>query len=132
MSFSYSGDPKQSDKDAARFLIGDTDEANPIMQDEEIQYILDTYGADTNTSKYQLFNRAATLFARDIKRSLGPQSEDPTSRLEFFRAQAEYYKNLVAVGGVSTPALAYPKVFYKGMLSNPPWPAPKGGKYYVR
>lgn len=129
MSFTYSGDPSASDLDAARFLIGDTDKAMPIMQDEEIQYIIDTYGARENTMKYQLFNRVATLFARDIKRSLGPQSEDPSDRLNYFREQAEYYKNLVAVGGVSAPSYAYPKIFRKGMLSNPPWPTPGGGKY---
>lgn len=129
MSFTYSGDPSASDLDAARFLIGDTDKAMPIMQDEEIQYIIDTYGARENTMKYQLFNRVATRFARDIKRSLGPQSEDPTDRLNYFREQAEYYKNLVAIGGVSAPSHAYPKIFRKGMLSNPPWPTPGGGKY---
>lgn len=121
MSFSYSGDPSSSSLDAARFLLGDTDSSNPIMQDEEIQYILDTYGEDSNTSKFQLFNRAATLFARDIKRSLGPQSEDPTSRLNFYKEQANYYKNIVVVGGVSPQNYAYPKVFRKGMHSNPPW-----------
>lgn len=133
MSFKYSGDPSKSDLDAARFLIGDTNEAAPIMQDEEIKYIMDTYGAGklTNNVCYQLFNRAATLFARDIKRSLGPQSEDPTDRLKFFKEQADYYRNLVAAGGVSTAACAYPKIFRKGMMSNPRWPAP-GGDGYVR
>lgn len=129
MSFSYSGNPKSSPLDEARFLIGDTDKGSPIMQDEEILYIIDTYTAGTNTFKYQLFNRAATLFARDIKRSLGPQSEDPTDRLNYYKEQAEYYKSLVAIGGVSPPKYAYPKIFRKGMLSNPPWPSPGGGKY---
>lgn len=129
MSFSYSGDPSKSPVDAARFLLGDTDKAAPIMQDEEIKYIITEYGEGTNACKYQLFLRAATLFARDIKRSLGPQSEDPTSRLEFFNSQAEYYKNLVSVGGVSPPKYAYPKVFRKGMHGNPPWPSPGGGRY---
>lgn len=133
MSFSYSGDPSASDLDAARFLIGDTDVTAPIMQDEEIQYIIDTHGNGnfTNTVRYQLFNRAATLFARDIKRSLGPQSEDPTGRLNFFKEQAEYYRHLVAAGGVSVTPCAYPKVFRKGMMSNPRWPKP-GGSGYVR
>lgn len=133
MSFSYSGDPSASLLDAARFLIGDTNPDAPIMQDEEIQYIIDTHGDGklTNTVKYQLFNRTATLFARDIKRSLGPQSEDPTSRLNFYKEQAEYYKQLVAAGGVSAAAYAYPKIFRKGMMSDPRWPMP-GGEGYVR
>ena len=129
MSFTYSGNPGDNKLDEARFLIGDTDAARPMMQDEEIQYIINTYMAGTNTFKYQLFNRAATLFARDIRRSLGPQTEDPTTRLDYYKEQAEYYKKLVAIGGVSTPQLAYPKTFRKGMLSNPPWPKVGGGRY---
>lgn len=131
MAFTYSGDPSNSDLDAARFLIGDTDKEAQIMQDEEIMYIINTHGNGnfTNTVKYQLFNRAATLFARDIKRSLGPQSEDPTGRLNFYKEQAEYYKHLVAAGGVSIAACAYPKIFRKGMMSNPRWPKPRGDGY---
>lgn len=129
MSFSYSGDPSTSPLMEARFLIGDTNPDEPIMQDEEVQFLIDTYGTSPNVLRYQLFSRAATLFSRDIKRSLGPQSEDPTKRLAFFSSQAEYYKTLVTTGGVSAPHNAYPKVFRKGMLSNPPWPAPKGGGY---
>lgn len=133
MSFTYKGKPNESELASARFLIGDTDEMRPIMQDEEIQYLIDTYGSGkvTDTVRYHLFSRAATLFARDIKRSLGPQTEDPTTRLEFFNAQAEYYKNILATGGVSLPKLAYPKIFRKGMMSNPRWPK-SGGDDYVR
>lgn len=129
MSFSYSHDPSTSPLDEARFLLGDTDDTSPIMQDEEIQYIIDTYSEGTNECKYQLFNRAATLFARDIKRSLGPQSEDPTGRLNYYKEQADYYKKLVAIGGVSPIRYAYPKTFRKGMFSNPPWPHTGGGTY---
>lgn len=126
MSFSYSGDPSKSPIDAARFLLGDTDKSAPIMQDEEIQYLIDTYGEDTNKFKYELFNRAATRFARDIKRSLGPQSEDPSGRLEYFKNQAEHYRTIVVAGGVSPQKYSYPKIFRKGMHSNPPWPSFRG------
>lgn len=129
MSFSYSGDPSTSKLDEMRFILGDTNSEAPIMQDEEIQYIIDTYTANTDVIKYHLFTRAATLFSRDIKRSLGPQSEDPTSRLKFYQEQADYYKKLISVGGVSLPRYAYPKAFRKGMLSNPPWPTNGGGRY---
>lgn len=131
MSWTYSGDPATSPLDEARFLIGDTDKNAPIMQDEEIKYLIKKYGKNQNMLMYQLFFRAATLFARDIKRSLGPQSEDPTSRLNFFKAQALEYEMLLKASGISLPKNAYPKIFYKGMQSNPPWPPPKGGKYIV-
>lgn len=120
MSFTYSGDPASSTKDWCRFMVGDTILDEPIMQDEEIEYLVDTYGANQNTLLYQLYLRAATLFARDIKRSLGPQSEDPTERLKFFRDQATVYKAKMMAGGISVPVYAHPKVFHRGMQNNPP------------
>jgi hypothetical protein len=122
MSWNYSGNPRDSKKDEYRFLLGDTDESAPIMQDEEIQYIIDTYGSNPDQAKYELFSRAATIFARDIKRSLGPQSEDPTTRLKYFNDQAASYKAKLAHAGLSVPKYAHPKVFRRGMQNNPPWP----------
>lgn len=44
MAWSYSGDPSTSPKDEVRFLIGDTSEDDPLLQDEEIAYLLDQCG----------------------------------------------------------------------------------------
>lgn len=125
MSWSYSGDPTSSKIDECRFLIGDTNINAPIMQDEEIQYIITQAGSNDDKLKYDLFSRAATVFARDIKRSLGPQSEDPTARLSFFKEQMNLYKARTMAGGLSLPRHNYPKVFRKGMHNNPPWPPGK-------
>lgn len=127
MSWTYSGNPKDSLRDECRFLIGDTNEKNPIMQDEEIDYIISEVGDNDNKLKYELFRHAATIFARDIKRSLGPQSEDPTERLKFFREQADLYKSKLTSTGLSLPKHSYPKVFRKGMQNNPPWPYQRRG-----
>lgn len=131
MSWTYSGNPANNQIDECRFLLGDTNESEPIMQDEEIQYIIDMYEGNKNQILYQLFSRAATIFARDIKRSLGPQSEDPTERLKYFKEKAEEYKSKISSAGLSLPKYAHPKVFRKGMQNNPPWPTPKGGDYRV-
>lgn len=127
MSFSYSSNPAGSPLDESRFLLGDTDEKNPILQDEEINYIIAQAGSNTDLLRYMLFKQAATIFARDIKRSLGPQSEDPTSRLKYFQQQAAEYKAKMTSRGVSIPHYAYPKIFRKGMHSNPPWPTKRRG-----
>lgn len=131
MSFSYSGDPSTSSLDECRFLIGDTDEHNYLFQDEEIDYIIAQSGSNSNLLKYNLFTRASTIYAKAIKRSLGPQSEDPTARLKFFADKANEYKAKLAAGGISVPKHAHPKVFHKGMHSNPPWQKPEGGAGYV-
>lgn len=127
MSWSYSGDPQNSELDMCRFLISDTDVDNPIMQDEEIAYLISEANGNDNKLKYELFKHAATVFARDIKRSLGPQSEDPTERLKFYKEQAASYKATLTSAGLSLPKYAHPKVFRKGMQNNPPWPARKRG-----
>lgn len=127
MSWSYSGNPQSSLRDELRFLIGDTDESEPIMQDEELDFLITKYGSNRNLLLYHTFETVATYFARDIKRSLGPISEDPTERLKFYKEQAKMYKNKVAASMLSVPAYGHPKVFRKGMHNNPPWPK-KGDK----
>jgi len=122
MTFSYSGDPATSDIDRLRFLIMDVDENKPLFSDEELQYLLDTYGTNEDMLEYQLFMQAATKFAYGIKRSLGPQSEDPTSRLNFFKARAEELKAKLQVKGLSLPKYQAPKQFFRGMQDNPPKP----------
>lgn len=121
MSWNYSGNPQDSCIDECRFILGDINQDEPIMQDEEIQYLLDAYGNNTNHLYYQLFKQASVLFARDIKRSLGPQTEDPTGRLKFFNEQTTYYKRLAFSGGISIPNYSHPKTFKRGMHNNPPY-----------
>jgi hypothetical protein len=122
MSWTYSGNPASSDLDRLRFLCGDTNESEPIMQDEEIQFLITEYGSNENALRYHLFVTVATIFARDIKRSLGPQSEDPTERLKFYNAQVVHYRSKLSIAGISLPKFAHPKVFKRGLQSNPPWP----------
>jgi hypothetical protein len=130
MSWTYSGNPADNARDALRFTIGDTNSLEPIMQDEELDYLITLYDYNQNVLMYQAFIRTATLFARDIKRSLGPQAEDPTERLKYFKEQANYYKGKLTVAGISLPVYNYPKIFHKGMQSNPPWN--RGDDTYVQ
>lgn len=119
MSWSYSGDPSNSPLDKCRFIIGDTRPTEPLMQDQEIQYLIDSY-KDEDVLLYQLFSQAATIFARDVKRKLGPMTEDPTERLNYFKEQAAYYKGRMSCSGLSVPLYTSPKIFRKGMQNNPP------------
>lgn len=43
MTFSYSGNPGASSLDEVRFLIQDTDSGEPLLTDEEINYLLGVY-----------------------------------------------------------------------------------------
>ena len=48
--FTYSGDPSASNLDEVRFLIGDTNESDSELQDEEIYYLLTTWGSPYNAA----------------------------------------------------------------------------------
>jgi hypothetical protein len=43
MAWNYSHNPSNSAKDEVRFLIGDTNERDPLLHDEEILYLLKLY-----------------------------------------------------------------------------------------
>ena len=43
MTWTYSGDPSSNDRDAVRFLVADTDVTDPLIEDEEITYLLTLY-----------------------------------------------------------------------------------------
>lgn len=116
MTWSYSGDPSSNELDEYRFLISDTDESDVILQDEEVQYILDQ-STDKTTRLYLLFEAAANTFSRAVRKSLGPQMEDPTNRSNYFVSKAKYYKMLMASsGGLSLPNGS--GIFSKGMHDN--------------
>lgn len=126
MSWSYSGDPSTSELDRNRFMIGDTNEADPLFTDEELQFLIDTYGSNHNRLMYEIYSRLVIKYAKlGMKRTLGPQSEDTTARLNLFKALLDEYKKKLAAGsGLSLSKSSYPTIFYKGMQSNPPWPNP--------
>jgi len=44
MTWTYSGDPGASTLDEVRFLIQDTDTDDQLLQDEELNYLIDSYG----------------------------------------------------------------------------------------
>lgn len=122
MSFTYSGNPETSTLDAVRFMIGDTNPCDPLLQDEEINYLIGRHANDSSNGPLMaaVFRQAATcLGIRTVKRSLGPQSEDASARLNYFKEMADKYeKNLQYAGVPPLPDYAFEKVFEKGMMAN--------------
>lgn len=117
MAFTYTASPETVELDEFRFLIGDTIATEPVLQDSEINYILNKH-TNFNTRMYRLFEAASNAFARDIKKSLGPQSQDPTERLKHFKEQAKYYKKLSISSNITPPIYASDAAFRKGLHDN--------------
>ena len=69
MTWSYGSDPLNNDVDAVRFLIGDTDSSDPLIQDEEISYLLASYSVQF--SAYYATRSIAAKFARLCREETG-------------------------------------------------------------
>jgi hypothetical protein len=73
MSFTYTGDPSNSDLDLIRFLLWDTDETDVLMSDEEYAYMLTTWGNVYEAGRASA-ERIAAKFTRQadhISRTVG-------------------------------------------------------------
>ena len=81
MTWTYSGNPGASSKDAVRFYVGDTNDARELLQDEEIDFTLTEYTnerlaasvcADAIAAK---FSSASNQRIGDISKSLSDVSK---------------------------------------------------------
>ncbi len=70
MTWTYSGNPALSQRDALRFMVGDTDDSNQQLQNEEIDYLLTQYET-VNMAAIQACYYLASLYARKIDQSVG-------------------------------------------------------------
>lgn len=116
MAWTYSGDPSANDVDKYRFFIGDTNAKEPILQDGEVQFVVNTYD-DHNTRLYHLYDAAANFFARKIERTVGPITEKPFERQKHYASKAAQYRMLVTGVGLSMP-VPTKSIFNKGMHDN--------------
>jgi hypothetical protein len=74
MTWTYSGNPQSSTKDTVRYLIGDTVEASPMLQDEEIYFALSEVGNNIyRAASNSCYNLAAlfTGMAQSESKSVG-------------------------------------------------------------
>lgn len=86
MTWSYSGDPASSEKDAVRFLVGDTDTNDQLLSDEEIDYVI----VESGGSKYQSAHDAAYAIASKFSRMAQSKSVGDLSISYADRAKAYF------------------------------------------
>lgn len=117
---SYTSDPASIPLDRLRFELGDTDVDNPLLVDAEYQFIIDTYPNNTSRQLAAAFRAGATAIAiKATKRTLGPQSEDNSARLNYYATMADKYEH-TALFTTTPPLPNYDaeKIFTKGMMAN--------------
>lgn len=125
MSWSYSGDPNLSAKDAVRFYTSDTDIEDQLMQDEEISFLLSQC-----PNPYQAASKALEIMISKLLRqadtTIGELQVQYTQRatqlqaiVASMNASTSYPITLTVGTGGGTNQLGDAKVlFRKGLMDN--------------
>lgn len=69
--WTYSGDPSQSAKDQVRFLVGDTNEKEPLLQDGEIRWLLNQYQNTPLNAAIRACETIISKLSRAVDESVG-------------------------------------------------------------
>ena len=94
MSWTYSGDPSTSSRDEIRFLVGDTDSTDQLIENEEIDYVLVVHadpGASQNnyTAASVVAGAIAAKYAKKMNKSVGGLSLPWQQRFESYQRLAQ-------------------------------------------
>ena len=104
MAFTYGGDPAASDLAAIRFLIGDTDTDDQLLQDAEINWIRTNAGRSVYQAAHDCCYTIASKFSRlATSKSVGDLSLSYSDRAKAFFELAERLLELAARRDAPTP-----------------------------
>lgn len=101
-TWSYTGNPTNSNRDACRFVIGDTDANNQLLSDQEIEWLLVQWEDNIYTAGAEACVAISGKFAAkaDYSRSVGDmsistqyqaQANNYLTRADHLREQADKY-----------------------------------------
>ncbi len=93
MAWTYDGDPSANNRDKVRFLIGDTDTDNQLLQDAEITFLFNEWNSNAYLAAAHACDSLAAKFAgkADNSKSVGDLSISTQ-----FGQQADRYRSLGA------------------------------------
>jgi hypothetical protein len=98
MGFTFSSDPKNSDRDKVRLLVGDTDSDNQLVSDETIDWALTREGNFFQASAL-VADIIAAEQARNPDKTIRDLSVSFSQRIENYRQLAEEYRERGAQAG---------------------------------
>ena len=88
MTWTYSFNPSNSAKDEVRFYTGDTRCQDPLLHDEEIEYLLKKYNNFPLNASIEACERIIAQFSRLADESVGSVSKS------FSQKAASYFKTM--------------------------------------
>lgn len=84
---------------AVRLTIGDTDTTDQQLQNEEIRYLLATYGGVTDASIHAA-EALAAKYARQVDKKVGDLSISASAKVEHYTTIASSLRNSVSVAAL--------------------------------
>jgi hypothetical protein len=114
MTWSYSGDPASTDKDAVRFYVGDTEAEDPQIGDEEILFLLVDESGDLIRAAARTAEAIAAKYARQVDKSVGGLSLSAAVRQGHYLELAGQLRSTARTGSGSGGGLPVP---YAGGIS---------------
>lgn len=110
MTWTYSGDPDSSVRDAVRFLVGDTDSTEQLLQDAEIDWVVTQSGPSPATGDvvYEAAHRCchaiAGKFSREADKQIGDLRVSLSQRAKAYQSLAGDMKALaLRLGNTPVP-----------------------------
>ena len=107
-----------SKKDQVRFKLGDTVEADGLLQDEEIEFLLTQAGGDVLQASVQGCASIISLLSGIVDFKIGPYSESQSNRLNAY--QNMYTRLQAQAARINSPVAESPTtdpVFHYDMMS---------------
>lgn len=114
MSFSYSGNPSESELDAVRFLVQDTDADEHFLEDEELTYLISHWVP--SHSVYWAASKAADIISAKFAREVTVNSDSQT--VSTSELQAKYSQLAIELAQMHREYLAGGYVDVGGMLKD--------------
>lgn len=108
MAWTYSGNPATSLRDQVRFLIGDTDPDDPLLQDEEIDWLLAQSNQNVLAAAAEACQAISARYSRqadrqvgDLRIALSQKAEAYAKRAQEFRAKLPIATGTPFAGGIN-------------------------------
>lgn len=117
MTWSYSGNPSESDLDYIRFAIADTDEEQPLLQNEEIETLQKEWSERTSVI-LACMERILLILSRDCDHTLGPEKVLASQRYKNYLSSYYAMKKKYAIKNVEPQVPVGENSFAIGMMDS--------------
>jgi hypothetical protein len=120
LTWSYTGNPASSSKDAVRFLIGDTDTSDQLLSNEEIDYTITQSGSIYQAAHDSAYAIASTFARMASSKSVGDLSLSYNDRATTYYQVADRMLQLQAKRQPPTPYISPDNIIRASEKTIPP------------